>query len=60
MDFKSKLTKLKTFILECKRVYLITKKPTNEEFKAIVKVTSIGLVIIGAIGFVIFTAAQLM
>jgi len=44
--------KLKTFIIECKRVLLVTKKPSKEEFKAVVKVTGIGTLIIGAIGFV--------
>ncbi|HLC62870.1 MAG TPA: protein translocase SEC61 complex subunit gamma [Candidatus Nanoarchaeia archaeon] len=45
--------KFKTFIIECKRVLLVTKKPSNEEFKAVVKVTGVGTLIIGAIGFII-------
>ena len=46
-------TKLKRFILESKRVFTVTKKPTSEEFKLIVKVTGIGVIIIGVIGFII-------
>lgn len=51
--FKSSWMKLKNFIVECKRVLVVTKKPTNEEFKTIVKVSGLGIIIIGAIGFFI-------
>ncbi|MBT3395130.1 protein translocase SEC61 complex subunit gamma [archaeon] len=47
------LSKLKRFIFQCKRVFKITKKPSNDEYKVIVKVTGIGILIIGAIGFLI-------
>jgi len=47
--------KLKRFFLESKRVWKITKKPTSQEYKAIVKVTSIGIAIIGLLGFLIQT-----
>lgn len=47
------LTRLKSFILESKRVFRITKKPTMPEFKAVVKVSSIGIALIGIIGFII-------
>ncbi len=50
---QTSLSRLKSFILESKRVFRITKKPTKEEFKAIVKVSSIGIAIIGIIGFII-------
>ncbi|MFP4656360.1 MAG: protein translocase SEC61 complex subunit gamma [Candidatus Woesearchaeota archaeon] len=45
--------KLKHFFNECVRVLKITKKPSGEEFKAIVKVSGVGILAIGAIGFVI-------
>ena len=35
------------------RVWRLLKKPTMEEFKTIAKVTAIGLLIIGAVGFAI-------
>ena len=50
---KEYLLKLKSFILECKRVWLVTKKPSKEEFKTISKVTGLGILIIGLIGFII-------
>lgn len=46
-------TKLKTFIKECYRVLRITRKPSGDEFKVIVKASSIGILVIGAIGFII-------
>ena len=50
---KSLGNKLKSFFVECKRVFTVTKKPTKEELKIIVKVSGIGMVIIGAIGFLV-------
>lgn len=53
MDFASLISKLKAFIEECRRVLMITKKPTGEEFKTIVKVSGIGMLVIGMIGFIL-------
>jgi len=50
---KDQFIKFKTFFQECKRVYKVTKKPSMEEFKAIVKISGIGIAIIGFIGFMI-------
>lgn len=58
MKISELLVKLKTFILECKRVFLVTKKPNKEEFKSIAKVTGIGMILIGLIGFIIFMMWQ--
>ncbi len=52
--------KLKSFIMECRRVLIVTKKPGREEFKAIVKVSGIGMIIIGLIGFFIFIIGDLI
>lgn len=49
--------KLKNFINKCVRVLRITKKPTMEEFKAVVKVSSLGIVAIGLIGFFVMIIA---
>lgn len=45
---------------ECVRVFKITKKPSNTEFKIIVKVSSIGMLIIGLIGFIINMIYQII
>jgi len=51
--------KLKRFSLECWRVLKITKKPTKEEFVTIVRAAALGMMIIGAIGFIISIIKQL-
>ena len=48
---QSKVQKLKSFLVECTRVLKITKKPSMLEFKTIVKAASLGMVIIGLMGF---------
>lgn len=57
MQFKEKLTenwiKLKSFIKESIRILKITKKPSREEFKVIVKISGLGILLIGFIGFII-------
>ena len=45
--------KVRTFIQECIRVLRITKKPDAAEYKTIVKVSGLGILIIGLLGFVI-------
>ena len=45
--------KLSTQYHKYLRVWRLLKKPTMEEFKTIAKVTAIGLLIIGAVGFAI-------
>ncbi len=47
------MEKLKTFFYECVRILKVTKKPDKFEFKTIVKVSGIGILIIGLIGFLI-------
>ena len=45
--------KTRSFTGECIRVLKITKKPDAIEFKTIVKVSGLGILIIGLIGFVV-------
>jgi protein transport protein SEC61 subunit gamma-like protein len=40
------------------RVWRLLKKPTMEEFKTISKVTAMGLLIVGALGFIISVAIK--
>jgi len=44
--------KLKSKLVEYGRVLRITKKPSKEEYKTIVKVSGLGILVIGLIGFV--------
>jgi protein transport protein SEC61 subunit gamma and related proteins len=41
------------YFRECARVLRITKKPTSLEFKTIVKVSGLGIAVIGIVGFLI-------
>ena len=59
MNIKGSLVKVKSFLLECRRVLRITRKPTKEEFKTIVKASAMGMAIIGAIGFLIHILRQI-
>lgn len=46
-------TRFKSFIIQCKRVWHILRKPSSEEFKTVAKVSALGILAIGAIGFLI-------
>ena len=46
-------SKLRQFIRECARVLRVTKKPGPVEFKTVVKVSGLGMILIGFIGFLI-------
>ncbi len=47
------LTRFKSFITQSKRVFKITKKPSMAEFKIIMKISGLGIAIIGILGFLI-------
>jgi len=55
-----KMEKLKAFIMECKRVLRVTKKPDKQEFTTIVKISAIGMAIIGVIGFLVHFVKELL
>jgi len=48
------------FFKECKRVLRVAKKPDKEEYFNFSKVTALGIIIIGAIGFAIVLISQLV
>ncbi|MBD3262843.1 protein translocase SEC61 complex subunit gamma [Candidatus Woesearchaeota archaeon] len=50
--------KISLKLKEYRRVLKITKKPSSEEFKAIVKASGLGIIIIGFIGFIIHMITQ--
>ena len=52
--------KLRTFVGECKRVLTVTKKPTRTELMNIVKVSGIGIALIGMIGFILHIVNRLI
>jgi len=46
-------TKMKSFFIQSKRVWHILRKPSNEEFKSIAKISALGIVALGLLGFII-------
>lgn len=52
--------KAKRFWKQTLRVLRITKKPGKEEYLTVVKVTGLGMAVIGLVGFVIFMIKQLI
>jgi protein transport protein SEC61 subunit gamma-like protein len=46
-------SQLGTFIAKCKRVWMVLKKPTKDEFTKVAKVSAVGILIIGFLGFII-------
>jgi protein transport protein SEC61 subunit gamma and related proteins len=51
--------KLKSFVGQCKRVWLVLKKPTGKEFQMVAKVSAIGILVIGFFGFLIATIMKI-
>lgn len=45
--------KTKSFAIKSKRVWQILKKPTRKEFETISKVSALGILILGVLGFLI-------
>ncbi|HOI39958.1 MAG TPA: protein translocase SEC61 complex subunit gamma [Methanobacterium sp.] len=48
------------FIKQCQRVLKVSRKPDREEFINVAKVTGIGIILIGVIGFIIIIISQLI
>jgi len=47
------LNKTKSFAIKCRRVWQILKKPSRKEFEMITKVSAVGILILGLLGFII-------
>lgn len=47
------MQKLGSFLIQSKRVWHLLKKPSKMEFSTVAKVSAIGILIIGALGFAI-------
>ncbi len=51
-------TKTKSFLIKCRRVWHTLKKPSRKEFEQIAKVSAIGIVILGLLGFYYFNGYE--
>ena len=48
---KNVLPEMKSFFVKCKRVWLVLKKPSRMEFETVAKISALGILVIGIIGF---------
>ena len=46
-------TKAKSFFIQCVRVLKVTKKPDKDEYRVLVKVSGLGIAVIGMVGFLL-------
>jgi len=56
MDIKAKWGDLKSFFAQCGRVWTLLRKPSREEFRSISKISGIGILALGLLGFIISLA----
>lgn len=57
---QTRTQRIKAFLAECRRVLFVTKKPTTEELKTILKVSGLGILLIGFIGFLLQMGKHLL
>jgi protein transport protein SEC61 subunit gamma-like protein len=50
---QSMKSKMRRFVTQCIRVLKITKRPDRDEYKMLVKVSGLGIAVIGMIGFIL-------
>jgi len=48
------------FLNNVKRIFIISKKPTKEEFMVMAKITGLGIILIGVIGYIITLIFQFL
>ncbi len=51
--------KLKSFIAQSVRVWRILKKPTGDEFKLVSKISALGILVLGLLGFLIMLVMRI-
>jgi protein transport protein SEC61 subunit gamma-like protein len=50
---------IKDFLLKCSRVWAVMRKPTKEEIKTIAIASGLGILLIGALGFIVSVIIRL-
>jgi protein transport protein SEC61 subunit gamma-like protein len=51
---------ISSFLKQCERVLRVSKKPDMDEYKTVAKVTGIGIIIIGVVGFIVALLSQVL
>jgi protein transport protein SEC61 subunit gamma and related proteins len=52
------IQKLKSFTTQSIRVWRILKKPSSYEYKTVAKVSTLGILVLGLVGFIISVAMK--
>ena len=52
--------KLKSFFTQSVRVWHLLRKPTGEELKTVAKISALGILALGAVGFIISDAIKII
>ena len=52
--------KFKEFIAKCGRVLIVMRKPTKQEYKLIAQAAALGMLLMGAVGFLISMIVKLV
>jgi protein translocase SEC61 complex gamma subunit len=52
--------KISSFLVQSKRVWQILRKPSYSEFKVVAKISAIGMLILGALGFFIADGMRIL
>ncbi|MFA6065162.1 MAG: protein translocase SEC61 complex subunit gamma [archaeon] len=45
---------LTNFIADAKRIFTVSKKPTTEEYKRMVAIVGLGIIVIGILAFIVY------
>jgi len=53
-------TKTRSFLIQCARVLKVTKKPDRDEYRVLVKVSALGIAVIGLLGFLLHVIKKLL
>jgi protein transport protein SEC61 subunit gamma and related proteins len=51
MNFKEIISR---FIADSKRIFIVSRKPTKDEYKKMAIIIGIGITIIGIVGFIVY------
>lgn len=49
-----------SFLKQCRRVLQVAKRPDRDEYYNVSRITGLGIVVIGAVGFVVTIIAQVL
>ena len=49
---------MREFIQNCKRLFQVARKPDRDEYFQVAKITGLGIILIGMLGFIIMLVAS--